>query len=106
MLRCSASEISEVRKSYCDGPLIDPKYHITIVTKYINIVTEVRIHNVKSNLYTRLSLFLIRILSMIKQLETASKGTFPVLFWTKWSKDRWWMAFDVDHNSFVFYTTR
>jgi len=96
----SASVISEVRKSYCDGPLIDPKYHITVVTKYINIVTEVRIHNVKTILYPRLSLFLIRILSMIKKLGTMSKGTFPVLLWTKWSKDRWWVAFHVDHISF------
>jgi len=62
-------KISEVRKSYCDGPLIDPKYHIIVVTKYINIVTEVRIQNVKTILYPRLSLFFIRILSMIKKVR-------------------------------------
>ena len=42
---------------------------------------------------------------MIKQWETASKSTFHVLLWTKWSKDRWWVAFDVDHITF-FYSTR
>ena len=93
-----------MRKSYCDGPLIDSKYHITVVTKYINIVTDVRIHNVKTILYPRLSLLFIRILSMIKSLGTMSKGTSPVLLWTKWSKERCWMAFHVDHISFFFYT--
>ena len=96
----SAWDISEVRKSYCDGPLIDPKYHITVVTKYINIVTEVRIHNVKTILYPRVSLFLMRILSIIKKLGTTSLGTFPVLLGTKWSKDRWWVTSDVVHISF------
>ena len=70
----SASEISEVRKSYCESPLIDPKYHITVVTKYINIVTEVRIHNVKTILYPRLSLFFIRIFSMINKLGTSLRA--------------------------------
>jgi len=58
--------VFEVRKSYYDGPE-DPKYLKTIVQIYINIVTEVRTQDVKSNGYARLSIFQVSILSIIKR---------------------------------------
>ena len=51
----SASEISEVRKSYCGGPLIDHKYHIIakkqqqIMDAHFCIQNNIKSSQIKSN---------------------------------------------------------
>ena len=53
-IQCIASE---VRKSYYDSHEKKTIYLNTIVQIYINIVTEVRTQDVKSNVYAHLSIF-------------------------------------------------